>query len=63
MSDNEINLRVQRQAVNDVLDHVIEDLKIDVLRIEPPKDFYWGFEPPELYNVSKSPGAYRRPSD
>jgi hypothetical protein len=50
----EINLRILKTAVNNVLDHLIEDLGIDNVRIEG-EDCYWNCPASEVYDMSKKP--------
>lgn len=37
----EIDLEVLKSAVNALLDHLIEDLGMDKVPIDPKEDFYW----------------------
>ena len=56
MAKSEINLKVLKQAVNSVMDHLIEDLNLETVAIEDGKDFYWDCPAPEMYNSSTKPG-------
>jgi hypothetical protein len=53
----EINLKQLKAVVNAVLDHLIEDLKIETVPIEENKDFYWHCEAPGVYEMSKDPAG------
>jgi len=55
MAKSEINLKMLKQAVNFVLDHLIEDLNLEVVPIEDGKDFYWDCPASEMYNSSFKP--------
>jgi hypothetical protein len=55
MAQSEINLKTVKQALNSVLDHLIEDLKLEKVSIENAKDFYWDCPAPEIYDSSKKP--------
>jgi hypothetical protein len=55
MACGEIDLKALRNALNAVIDHLIIDLGIDVLRIEEGSDLYWNCPSSELYDVSKKP--------
>jgi hypothetical protein len=50
-----IDLRLLKTAVNDVLDHVIEDLGTEQVRIEEADDFYWECAAAQRYDRSKKP--------
>ena len=53
MAENEIDLRALKQAVNSVLDHLIEDLGLENVPLE--KDYYWDVPAPEIYDPSAKP--------
>jgi hypothetical protein len=55
MAKNEINLKILKQAVNSVLDHLIEDLNLEAVPIEDGKDFYWDCPAAQMYNLSIEP--------
>jgi hypothetical protein len=48
-------VRVLTDALNAVIDHLIADLGIDILRIEEGSDLYWHCPFSELYDVSTRP--------
>jgi hypothetical protein len=52
----EIDLRTLKNAVNAVLDHLLEDVGLEKVKIEDSEDFYWNCEVPELYDSYKKPG-------
>ena len=54
MSDR-INLQQVRTAVNTVLDHLVNDLKLSTVEIDPQKDLYWHVPANELNDMSKAP--------
>jgi hypothetical protein len=56
MSEKEIDLKLLKAAVNNILDHLIEDLSLEKVAINEEKDFYWDLCDPELYEVSTRPG-------
>ena len=55
MSVVEIDIKAVRAAVNVILDHLIEDLDIQNVKVEENEDFYWNCPAAELYDVSKRP--------
>lgn len=55
MAKSEIDLKTVKLAVNSVLDHLIEDLKLEKVPIDDGKDFYWDCPAPEMYDSSKKP--------
>ena len=54
MSD-QINLQVIRSALNTVLDHLTNDLKLSSVEIDPETNLYWHVPISELYDMSKAP--------
>ena len=48
---NEINLQMLKQITNTILDHVIDDLKMDVVSLDDAQDFYWNVPESQLYAV------------
>jgi len=54
MSD-QIDLRQLKDAINAILDHVIEDLGKGTVEIEPGKDLYWHVPVAELHEISRKP--------
>ena len=55
MANSEIGLRKLKEALNSVLDHMIEDLKLEIVPIEDSHDLYWDCPAPEMYNASTKP--------
>lgn len=55
MESTEIELRDLRNAINSVLDHLIEDLSLEELKIDPSEDYYWECPAPDVYESSKRP--------
>ena len=55
MASTEIDVRGLKNAINAVLDHLIDDLGVDKIRIELSSDRYWDCPAPQLYDVSKKP--------
>src|ERR1700742_1245823 len=55
MAYREIDVKVLKNAVNAILDHVIDDLEWTKVEIEESSDFYWHVPNSELYDMSKSP--------
>jgi hypothetical protein len=55
MPDTDIELRVLKNAVNAVLDHLIEDLGLEKVTIADAEDFYWNCEAPGAYDRLKKP--------
>ena len=55
MAKGEIELKTLKLAVNAVLDHLIEDLKLEKVPIDPDDDFYWQCSAPGIYNASTPP--------
>jgi hypothetical protein len=52
---HQIDLRQLRDAVNAILDHVIEDLGRRTVEIESGKDLYWHVPAAELHEMSRKP--------
>jgi hypothetical protein len=55
MSYPEIDLVVLKNSVNAILDHLMEDLSIQKVKIEEGQDCYWDCETPEMYDSTKKP--------
>ena len=55
MSTSDIDLKTLKFAVNSVLDHLIEDVELETVRIDPDEDFYWHCSAPGIYNASTPP--------
>jgi hypothetical protein len=58
MSDAEIDVRAVRNAVNAILDHLVEDLGLDKISIEENRDYYWHCPDSEIHDMSKSPTGF-----
>ena len=54
MSDR-INLQDVRTALNTVLDHLMNDLKLSAVEIDPEKSLYWHVPVSEVHDMSKAP--------
>jgi hypothetical protein len=52
MAKSEIELKTLKLAVNAVLDHLIEDIKLETIPIDPEEDFYWHCSAPGIYDAS-----------
>jgi hypothetical protein len=52
---NEIDVRNLKTAVNAVLDHLIEDLGLEKIKIEENIDYYWHCPASEIHDMSKKP--------
>jgi hypothetical protein len=55
MPKNEIDLRTVKEAVNAILDHLMDDLRLESVPIRNEEDFYWDCSAEDLYNASKQP--------
>jgi hypothetical protein len=55
MHHAEIDLKVLKRAVNDILDHLIQDLGLEKIEIDGKEDFYWECPVPEVYDMSTEP--------
>ena len=55
MAKSEIELKTLKLAVNAVLDHLIEDIKLEKVPIDLDEDFYWHCSAPGIYNASTPP--------
>ena len=55
MDYSEISLKSVKNAVNAILDHLIEDLGLERVKIENGEDFYWDCPAPGIYDSSKKP--------
>lgn len=53
----QIDLKVLKDGLNAVLDHLIEDLKQSTIEIEADEDFYWHVPWPELSEMSRKPAG------
>jgi hypothetical protein len=51
----EIDVRAPKDAVNAVLDHLIDDLGYDKVSIEESSDYYWNCPHSQIHDMSKSP--------
>jgi hypothetical protein len=52
-----VPLTTLKQVLCTILDHIIHDLRIDSVPIDPEKDFYWDVESKDLYDTgNKNPG-------
>ncbi len=51
----QIDLRQLRDAINAIFDHMIEDLRIETVELEPGKDLYWHVPVAELHEMSRKP--------
>jgi hypothetical protein len=51
----EIDVRALQAAINAVLDHLIEDLGHEKIRIEESSDYYWHCPDSQIHDMSKSP--------
>jgi hypothetical protein len=50
----EIDIRALKSVTNAILDHIVNDLKIDKLTVPDNKDFYWNVPTDQLYEVKAS---------
>jgi hypothetical protein len=55
MGHAEIDVKVVKDAVNAVLDHLINDLGFDKVTIEESSDHYWHCPASEIHDMSKKP--------
>lgn len=55
MQATEIRLETLKSAVNAILDHLIEDLGLETVSIDPKEDFYWHCTFPDVHNSAKKP--------
>ncbi|HEY2170272.1 MAG TPA: hypothetical protein VGJ30_11650 [Candidatus Angelobacter sp.] len=55
MPNSEIDVRILKNAVNVILDHLIEDLGLEKVTIEDGKDGYWHCPTSEIHDLSKTP--------
>jgi hypothetical protein len=55
MHNTEIDLKVLKNAVDAVLDHLMEDVGLEKVKIDDGEDFYWDCEGPEKYDSLKKP--------
>ncbi len=55
MGTSEINLKSLKTAVDTVLDHLIEDLGLETVKIDEIQQLYWHCPASELHDVSKPP--------
>ena len=58
MATTEIDVRKLKAAVNVVLDHLLEDLSIEIVAIDAREDFYWHCPHAEMYDTSKEPSEW-----
>src|SRR5882672_9410764 len=50
----QIDIQDLKNVVNNVLDHIINDLKIKNISIEDEKDFYWDIPTEKLFSVKEA---------
>jgi hypothetical protein len=55
MDKAEIHLGTIKAAVDAILDHLIQDLGLETVAVDPAEDFYWDFAAPDVYDSSKKP--------
>ncbi len=55
MEDAEIDVKALKAAVNAVLDHLIEDLGHEKIKIDKNSDNYWHCPDSEVHDMSKIP--------
>ncbi|SRR6266404_3035668 len=55
MAYGEIDVKALKNAVNAVLDHLIDDLGLENVKIEESSDLYWHCPASEIYDISKKP--------
>jgi hypothetical protein len=55
MGQAEIDVNVLKNALNAILDHVIDDLGLDKVSIA--EDYYWHCPASEIYDMSKKPSG------
>ena len=53
----EIDLKVLKNAVNAVLDHLIEDLGLERIKVAASSDHYWHCPASEVHDMSKQPAG------
>jgi hypothetical protein len=58
MAYPEIDVKRLKIAVNAVLDHLLEDLKLEKVAIEEREDFYWSCPPRQRYDTTKKPSEW-----
>jgi hypothetical protein len=54
----EIDVKRLKIAVNAVLDHLLEDLKLEKVAIDEREDFYWSCPPRQRYDTTKKPSEW-----
>jgi len=47
----QVRLRSLKAAVDTIFEHLIDDLKIESVAIEPGENFYWDMDKKSLYDV------------
>jgi hypothetical protein len=57
MRDAEIDLRILKEAVDAILDHLVIDLGLDKIEIEEASDHYWHCPASEISDMSKTPAG------
>ena len=55
MAKTEINLKILRHTVNSVLDHLMEDIRLETVPIDPDEDSYWDCSAPGIYDAPTQP--------
>src|SRR5260370_23575651 len=55
MGSSEINVKSLKDAVDAVLDHLIEDLGIETIKIDETQELYWHCPASEIHDVSNTP--------
>ena len=57
MAYAEIDVQALKTAVDAVLDHLVADLNVRMVRVEDGEDFYWHCPASELFDMSKNPAG------
>src|SRR5882724_4322142 len=57
MENAEIDLKILKDAVNAVLDHLINDLGFEKIKIDESCDHYWHCPASEIHDMSKKPAG------
>jgi len=51
----QFNLRDLKQVSDAILDHILNDLKIETITIADDKDFYWEIPSDQVYAIKEPP--------
>jgi hypothetical protein len=55
IGDPEIDVKLLNAAIDNILDHLIEELGLQRVSIDPSEDYYWECPIPEAFDMNNPP--------